>query len=77
MPGLQRNNYSVRWSGTFTPPSPGDYELGVRINYCYACENAEGFRFYLDGKLLVASNEKNTPERGSVTWIIGVTACGC
>ncbi len=65
--GLQRNNYSVRWSGTFTPPAPGEYKLGVRINYCYACENAEGFRLYLDGKLLVASNEKNTPERGSVT----------
>ena len=65
--GLQRNNYSVRWSGTFTPPAPGDYKLGVRINYCYACENAEGFRLYLDGKLLVASNEKSTPERGAVT----------
>ena len=65
--GLQRNNYSVRWSGTFTPPAPGEYKLGVRINYCYACENAEGFRLYLDGKLLVASNEKSTPERGAVT----------
>ena len=65
--GLQRNNYSVRWSGTFTPPGPGEYKLGVRINYCYACENAEGFRLYLDGKLLVASNEKGTPERGAVT----------
>jgi beta-glucosidase len=65
--GLQRNNYSVRWSGTFTPPAPGEYKLGVRINYCYACENAEGFRLYLDGKLLVSSNEKSTPERGAVT----------
>ena len=65
--GLQRNNYSVRWSGTFTPPGPGEYKLGVRINYCYACENTEGFRLYLDGKLLVASNEKGTPERGAVT----------
>ena len=56
--GLQRNNYSVRWSGTFTPPAPGEYKLGVRINYCYACENAEGFRLYLDDKLLVASNDE-------------------
>ena len=48
--GLQRNNYSVRWSGTFMPPAAGDYRLGVRINYCYACENAEGFRLYLDGQ---------------------------
>lgn len=63
--GLQRNNYSVRWSGTFTPPGPGEYKLGVRVNYCYACENAEGFRLYLDNKLLVESGGK-TAERGEV-----------
>ena len=63
--GLQRNNYSVRWSGTFTPPAPGEYKLGVRVNYCYACENAEGFRLYLDDKLLVESGGK-TAERGEV-----------
>jgi len=65
IPGLQRNNYSVRWDGTFTPPGPGDYKLGVRINYCYACENAEGFKLYLDGKLLVQSSGGKTGERGA------------
>lgn len=65
MNGLQRNHYSVRWSGTFTPPAPGPYKLGVRVNYCYACENAEGFRLYLDDKLLVESGRK-TAERGEV-----------
>jgi len=64
--GLQRNNYSVRWSGNFVPPAPGDYKLGVRVNYCYACENAEGFRLFLDDKLLVESGKKQ-PERGEVT----------
>jgi beta-glucosidase len=64
--GLGRNNYSVRWSGTFTPPGPGDYKLGVRVNYCYACENTEGFRLFLDGKVLVASEDKSTGERGAV-----------
>ena len=63
--GLQRNNFSVRWTGTFTPPSAGEYKLGVRVNYCYACENAEGFRLYLDDKLLVESGGK-TAERGEV-----------
>jgi beta-glucosidase len=63
--GLQRNNYSVRWSGTITPPAAGQYHLGVRVNYCYACENAEGFRLYLDDKLLVESGGK-TAERGEV-----------
>ena len=63
--GLERNNYSVRWTGTFTPPAPGDYRLGVRINYCYACENAEDFRLYVDGKLIAHSNGKSG-ERGEV-----------
>jgi beta-glucosidase len=63
--GLERNNFSVRWSGSFIPPAPGKYKLGVRVNYCYACENAEGFRLYLDGKLLVQSSGK-TAERGAV-----------
>ena len=63
--GLQRNNYSVRWSGTFTPPAEGQYQLGVRVNYCYACENSEGFRLYLDNNLLVESGGK-TAERGEV-----------
>lgn len=63
--GLKRNNYSVRWSGIFTPPAPGDYKLGVRINYCYACENAEGFRLFLDDKLFAKSDSKSG-ERGAV-----------
>jgi beta-glucosidase len=66
IPGLERNNYSVRWTGTFTPPAPGSYQLGVHVNYCYACENAEGFRLFVDGKLLVASDAKTTGERGQV-----------
>jgi beta-glucosidase len=64
--GLERNNNAVRWTGTFTPPAPGDYKLGVRVNYCYACENAEGYRLYLDGKIVVESGGKGTGERGAV-----------
>jgi beta-glucosidase len=64
--GVGRNNYSVRWSGSFTPPAPGDYKLGVRMNYCYACENTEGFRLFLDGKLLAGSEHATTGERGGV-----------
>ncbi len=64
--GLQRDNYSVRWTGTFTPPAAGDYKLGVRVNYCYACENAEGFRLYLDDKMILESSAGRTGERGAV-----------
>ena len=55
VPGLQRDNFAVRWSGSFVPPAAGDYRLGVRMNYCYSCQNAEGFKLYLDGKLLAES----------------------
>ena len=64
--GLQRDNYSVRWTGSFVPPGPGDYQLGVRVNYCYSCENAEKFRLYVDGKLILQSTDKPTGERGAV-----------
>jgi beta-glucosidase len=51
--GLGRNNYSVRWTGTLSPPASGDYKLGARVNTCYACESHEQFRLYVDGQLLV------------------------
>jgi len=65
VPGLQRNRYSVRWTGSFVPPGKGDYQLGVRINYCYACENAERFRLYLDDKLILENTGGPTGERGA------------
>jgi beta-glucosidase len=65
VPGLQRNNYSVRWTGTFTPPAPGDYKLGVHVNYCYACQNFERFKLYLDGNLIM-DNHEGSGERGAV-----------
>ncbi len=49
---------------TFTPPAPGAYKLGVRVNSCYACENNETFRLYLDDKLILQNSGK-TPERGA------------
>ncbi|HEY4342190.1 MAG TPA: glycoside hydrolase family 3 C-terminal domain-containing protein [Steroidobacteraceae bacterium] len=64
--GLHRDNYSVRWTGSFVPPGPGDYKLGVRINYCYSCENAEKFRLYVDGRKILESTDKATGERGAV-----------
>jgi beta-glucosidase len=64
--GLERNDYSVRWSGSIVPPAAGDYKLGVRVNYCYACENAEGFKLYLDGKVILESGQGKTGERGAV-----------
>ncbi|WP_345199818.1 glycoside hydrolase family 3 N-terminal domain-containing protein [Chryseobacterium ginsengisoli] len=47
---LQPDNYSVRWTGKLTAPNSGKYQLGLRGN--------DGFRLYLNGKLLIDNWEK-------------------
>ncbi|MDR6404022.1 MULTISPECIES: glycoside hydrolase family 3 N-terminal domain-containing protein [Chryseobacterium] len=47
---LQPDNYSVRWTGKLEAPNSGKYQLGLRGN--------DGFRLYLNGKLLIDNWEK-------------------
>jgi beta-glucosidase len=61
--GLQRDEWAVRWTGTLTPPAPGDYRLGARVNSCYACVSHESFRLYLDGTLILDNGQAD--ERGA------------
>lgn len=49
---LQPDNYSVRWTGKLEAPNSGKYQLGLRGN--------DGFRLYLNGKLLIDNWEKLT-----------------
>jgi beta-glucosidase len=60
--GLQRNNFSVRWTGTFTPPAAGDYKLGARVAVCYACESHEQFRLFVDEKLVADASQQGKTE---------------
>ena len=62
-PGVPNEDYSVRWSGTFTPPHPGDYSLGAKTRGCANCSNRESFKLYMDGKLILASE----PPTGAAT----------
>ncbi len=59
-PGIPMQTFSIRWSGTLTPPGPGDYTFSVRRFHCYRCESSEGVRVYLDGKLMIDSSEHTT-----------------
>ncbi|WP_262498044.1 beta-glucosidase [Chryseobacterium sp. MYb7] len=47
---LQPDQYSVRWTGKLEAPESGKYQLGLRGN--------DGFRLYLDGKLIIDQWEK-------------------
>ncbi len=61
-PKLEKSSFSVRWTGTFTPPAPGNYALGVHVDRCYGCRAGESdeFRLYLDGKLF--AQRDTTPD---------------
>ncbi len=58
-PGIPMKAFSVRWSGTLTPPGPGDYTFGVDEPDCYPCEDHETLRVFLDGKLVLSSTSYN------------------
>ncbi|NML57770.1 beta-glucosidase [Chryseobacterium cheonjiense] len=47
---LQPDNYSIRWTGKLEAPESGKYQLGLRGN--------DGFRLFLNGKLLIDNWEK-------------------
>lgn len=68
-PGVPMKEFSVRWSGTLTPPGPGDYTFSLLKFHCYRCEVQEVVRVLLDGKLVIDSSQSNPPPRGP-----GVTA---
>ncbi len=52
-PGLAGENFSVRWTGQLTSPQSGSYELGVTGD--------DGFRLWLDGKLVVEDWTRHAP----------------
>jgi beta-glucosidase len=45
VPGLGKNNFSIRWTGFLTPAASGNYQLGASAD--------DGFRVFLDGKKIV------------------------
>ncbi|SDQ65624.1 beta-glucosidase [Chryseobacterium soldanellicola] len=47
---LQLDNYSVRWTGKLEAPNSGKYKLGLRGN--------DGFKMYINGKLMIDNWEK-------------------
>jgi beta-glucosidase len=52
-PGAPQKAFSVRWTGTLTPPGPGDYTFKLRGTDCYPCDDKATIRFYLDGHAVI------------------------
>ncbi|WP_369937054.1 glycoside hydrolase family 3 C-terminal domain-containing protein [Xanthomonas tesorieronis] len=57
--GVDKDRYSVRWSGELLPPGPGDYTLAVRVARCFDCAGHDPVRLYIDDKLVVAGNAED------------------
>lgn len=62
-PGVPMTGFSVRWTGTFTAPAPGKYELGFRRGGCYRCGNQETKALWFDGKEVYDSTQHVSANR--------------
>jgi len=54
-PGVPMTGFSVRWTGSFTAPAPGRYELAIRPAGCHRCGNQETYTLWFDGKKIYDS----------------------
>jgi len=63
-PGVPMQAFSVRWSGTLTPPGPGDYAFRVRKFHCSRCETDERVRVILDDEVKLDNRQNTIPPTG-------------
>jgi beta-glucosidase len=67
-PALDPKAFSVRWTGTFEAPAPGDYEITANLAHCYPCNDAESFDIRFDDKeLTVFHTAENLDHRDAAT----------
>lgn len=51
-PEVDTTNYSVRWTGTLTPPAPGHYVFSLEPGDSFPYSPEQTYRFVLDGKVI-------------------------
>ena len=52
VPEIETTNYSVRWSGSLTPPAPGHYVFSIETGDSFPYSPKESYRLLLDGKVI-------------------------
>jgi beta-glucosidase len=62
---IPRKTFSVRWTGTLTPPAAGDFTFQVKLVECDPCNNVESYSVWMDGKQVLSgsSHDKNEHEK--------------
>ena len=65
-PKISRTNYSVRWTGFFTAPAPGKYQLSVRTADCWDCGDKFSAALWFDGKQVIAKQGRHQPDSFAV-----------
>jgi beta-glucosidase len=60
-PQIPATNFSVRWTGTFTPPAPGKYRFSIRRLGCYRCGDQVTYALWVDGKEILNSQTEPMP----------------
>ena len=53
-PGIPPGDFSVRWTGTISPPTVGDYAFDVRLAHCYPCSSREAYAVFVDQRQVAA-----------------------
>jgi beta-glucosidase len=67
-PGVPANDFSVRWTGTISPPTVGDYAFDVRFAHCYPCSSREAYAVFIDEKQVAAySTDEGKESHASAT----------
>lgn len=66
-PGMPAGGFSVRWSGTITPPKVGDYTFDIDFAHCYPCSSREAYAVFVDGKQVSAYSTDERKEFHSST----------
>jgi beta-glucosidase len=52
VPQVETTNYSVRWSGTLTPPAAGHYVFSLESGDSFPYSPKESYRLLIDGKVI-------------------------